>query len=484
MSVHAWQAAVSEIEAGPRGPQVAAIFDFDGTLIPGYSELAFIRQRLRDGELGAAELLRAAQMAVELATGRVDKRDLIAIGLREWKGRKVAAMEQLGQRIFAAAIEPEIFPEMRAIIDAHRRMGHTLLIASSATHFQVGPVADHLGIDHVLCTRLSERRGVLTGRVDGPILFGRGKAGAVRDFAAKRDIDLSQSWFYADGDEDEALMHIVGNPRPTQPQPQLARVAARRGWPARRFTSRGRPEAALVLRNLAATASAVPVLAGAAALRLLTGRKRDAANLLTGTLTDIALALGGVELEVSGEEHLWESRPAVFIWNHRNIFDAQIVGNLVRRDFGAVAKKELARVPLFAAASRFMHIAFVDRGDSRAAVEALGPATELLRQGVSMVVAPEGTRAGGRTVGPFKKGAFRMAMEAGVPIVPIVIRNADDVGSRHSGVMRPAVVDVAVLPPVSVADWTLDDLEQHIAGVRQLFVDALAHWPGRPRGRR
>jgi HAD superfamily hydrolase (TIGR01490 family) len=249
MSAHAWQAAVSEIEAGERGPQVAAIFDFDGTLIPGYSELAFVRQRLREGELGIAEIVRAAQMVLDLATGRADKRQLIEIGLREWKGRKAVAMERLGQQVFSSAIEPEIFPEMRAIIDAHRRMGHTLVVASSATHFQAGPAAAHLGIEHVLCTRLSQRRGVLTGRVDGDILFGRGKAEAVRDFAAGRGIDLARSWFYADGDEDEALMHLVGHPRPTQPQPQLARVAARRGWPVRRFTSRGRPDTALVLKN-------------------------------------------------------------------------------------------------------------------------------------------------------------------------------------------------------------------------------------------
>ncbi len=477
MSSRAIEQAIREIEAAPRGPGLAAIFDFDGTLIPGYSELAWIRQRLRDGELGFAELARTVELAAGLALGTLARHDLILQGLRGWKGRRVAAMDRLADRIFAQAIEPEIFPEMRAIVEAHRRMGHTLVLATSATRFQAGPAARHLGIDEVLTTRLTERRGVLTGRVEGEVLFGPAKAEAVRALAARRRFDLSLSWFYADGDEDEALMHLVGRPRPTQPQPQLARVAARRGWPVRRFTSRGRPDVSLVARNLAATASAIPVFAGAAALKLLTGRKRAAANLVTGALTDISLALGGVQLDVSGEQHLWEARPAVFIWNHRNIFDAQIVGSLVRRDFGAVAKKELAGVPLFAAASRFMHIAFVDRRDTQAAVEALQPATALLREGISMLVAPEGTRAGGRTVGPFKKGAFRMAMEAGVPVVPIVIRNADDVGSRDSGFMRPARVDVAVLPPVHVGDWTLDDLDARIAGVRQRFVDTLASWP-------
>ena len=185
---------------------------------------------------------------------------------------------------------------------------------------------------------------------------------------------------------------------------------------------------------------------------------------------------------MTGEEHLWSRRPAVFIWNHRNIFDAQIVGNLVRRDFGAVAKKELEKVPIFALGSRFMHIAFVDRSNSKAAVEALKPATELLRQGISMLVAPEGTRAAGRTVGPFKKGAFRMAMEAEVPIVPIIVRNVDEIGARNSRFMRPGRVDVLVLPPIDVADWKLGELAQRIESVRQLYVDALRNWPETPSG--
>ena len=72
-----------------------------------------------------------------------------------------------------------------------------------------------------------------------------------------------------------------------------------------------------------------------------------------------------------------------------------------------------------------------------------------------------------------------MAMETGVPIVPIIIRNADDVGSRNSSWMRPAVVDVVVLPPIAVTDWTLEDLDERIESVRQLFVAALQDWPGR-----
>ena len=96
-----------------------------------------------------------------------------------------------------------------------------------------------------------------------------------------------------------------------------------------------------------------------------------------------------------------------------------------------------------------------------------------------MLVAPEGTRSTSGQLGTFKKGPFRMAMDAGVPIVPIVIRNADRVAGRGAGIIRRGTVDVAVLPPVSVADWTSDDIEDRIAGVRQRFAETIADWPSR-----
>lgn len=461
----------------PAATRTAAIFDFDGTIIAGYSILAFLKERVRRRELGAADVARTAVSLAQSALGQIDSRELIARGIHEWRGRRLAELEALGERLFATELRDLVFPEIRTLVAEHRRRGHVVAIATSAAPFQVLPVARELGIGHVLCTQLEVRKGVLTGKSRGPVLWGQAKADAVREFARRERIDLRRSHFYADGDEDEALMRLVGHPHPTNPRPGLERVATEQGWPIQRFASRGRPDPDAYVRSALATASAVPVILGALAMRALTGDKREAANFLVGTLTGISLGLGKVKLEVTGEEHLWSARPAVFIWNHRSIFDAQIVGRLVQRDFGAVAKKELERVPLFAAASRFMHIAFVDRTDSQAAVAALEPATRLLGQGISMLVAPEGTRVSGTGIGEFKKGAFRMAMTAGVPIVPIVIRNVDDIGNRTSGTMRPGTVDVAVLPPVRVDDWTLRDLDRRIAGVRQQFADTLAHWP-------
>jgi putative phosphoserine phosphatase/1-acylglycerol-3-phosphate O-acyltransferase len=102
---------------------------------------------------------------------------------------------------------------------------------------------------------------------------------------------------------------------------------------------------------------------------------------------------------------------------------------------------------------------------------------DLARKGLSIVIAPEGTRLDTTTVGPFKKGPFRIAMSAGIPIVPVVIRNAEAIGARDSSTMNPGTVDVVVFPPISVEDWTVENLGEHIAGIRQLYLDTLANWP-------
>ena len=125
-----------------------------------------------------------------------------------------------------------------------------------------------------------------------------------------------------------------------------------------------------------------------------------------------------------------------------------------------------------------MEIAFVDRGDTTASVEALKSIEQLATKGLSVLVSPEGTRLDTTGVGPFKKGAFRIAMAAGIPVVPIVIRNAELIGGGKATSMNPGTVDIAVLPPIPVDDWTVEELPERIEGVRRQFLDTLADWPG------
>ncbi len=471
--------SAAEVEASRKGPRVGAFFDLDGTLVAGFTALVHTQDRLRRGEVLPVDFLRMMLLAAEYRLGRREFDGLIEAAARTARGRPAEDVEEMGERIFRQSIADLIYPEMRDLVRAHQRRGHTVVLSSSALSMQAEPVARYLGIDHVLCNRfVVDEAGLLTGEIERPTIWGRTKASSVQAFAAEHQIDLRWSYFYADGDEDLGLMYLVGNPRPTNPGPQLSRVAARRGWPVLRFSSRSPDSPLSGLRTLAGFGSFGPVAAGALGIGALTRSKRAGVNFLTRYWPETVLALNGVKLNVTGAENVNAQRPAVFLFNHRNNFDVFMVAALVRDNWTGVAKVELERNPLVGPLGKLMDAAFIDRADSTAAVAALQGVEEAARKGLSILVAPEGTRTDAETVGPFKKGAFRIAMATGLPIVPIVIRNSDSVAGRGSYRLSPGTVDIAVLAPIDVRGWTVDDLPERIEQVRKLYVETLTDWPG------
>jgi putative phosphoserine phosphatase / 1-acylglycerol-3-phosphate O-acyltransferase len=470
--------SVAEIMASPPGPKIGAFFDLDGTLVAGFTAVILTQERLRQRDMGVGELISMVTAGLNHQLGRIEFEDLISKASSALRGRALSDLEEIGERLFAQKIESRIYPEMRELVRAHLARGHTVVLSSSALTIQVGPVARFLGILNTLTNKFETNEdGVLTGGVLKPILWGPGKAAAVQKFAAENGIDLKDSYFYADGDEDVALMYLVGNPRPTNPEGKMAAVARRRGWPILRFTSRSGGGIGAQLRTLVGVGSMFPVAAGAVGIGLLTRSRRRGVNFFTSTWSQLLLAASGVHLNVIGAENLTAERPAVFIFNHRNQADPVITGALIRDNWVGVGKKELAGDPIMGTLGKLLDTVFIDRDDSTAAVESLHQVEDRARQGLSIMIAPEGTRVDTTSVGPFKKGPFRIAMTAGIPIVPIVIRNAEIIAARNSTTMNPGTVDVAVFPPISVSDWTLDTLPDRIAEVRQLYVDTLADWP-------
>jgi putative phosphoserine phosphatase / 1-acylglycerol-3-phosphate O-acyltransferase len=470
--------SVAEILASPRGPKIGAFFDLDGTLVAGFTAVILTQERLRRRDMGVGELLSMVQAGLNHTLGRIEFEDLIGKASSALAGRLIDDLEEIGERLFAQRIESRIYPEMRELVRAHVARGHTVVLSSSALTIQVDPVARFLGIANTLTNKFETNEdGLLTGGVLKPILWGPGKAAAVQKFAAEHDIDLKDSYFYADGDEDVALMYLVGNPRPTNPEGKMAAVAKRRGWPILRFESRGGVGMRRQLRTLAGFSTMFPVAAGALGIGVLTGSRRRGVNFFTSNFSQLLLAISGVHLNVIGRENLTAQRPAVFIFNHRNQVDPVISGALVRDNWVGVGKKELQSDPIMGTLGKLLDTAFIDRDDAAAAVETLHTVEERAKNGLSIVIAPEGTRLDTTEVGPFKKGPFRIAMAVGIPIVPIVIRNAEIVASRNSTTINPGTVDVAVFPPIPVDDWTLDTLPEHIAEVRQLYLDTLVDWP-------
>ena len=476
---------VAEIESGPEGAKVGAFFDLDGTLIAGYSAQVFYQDFLRRLQMSPVDIGKSLVAGIEMGLRGSDVTRLVEIAADAWKGRSEDEMLELGERLFVQRIAGMIYPDARALVQAHQRMGHTVTLASSATRYQVAPLATDLGIDDVLCTAIEVVRGTFTGRLAGRVLWGPEKARAVREFAREHHIDLSRSYGYGNGDEDIPFLEAVGLPRPLNPQSKLAEIARERDWPIYRLGGRGRPGVREVARTGAALTGLGTAVALGAGIGILNRSRREAANFAASVGSVAALSLAGVRLRVVGEEHLWSQRPAVFIFNHQSSIDMPVLGSLLRRDFTGVAKKEVARDPRFALIGYLADVAYVDRRNTAQAKAALAPAVEKLHQGISIAIAPEGTRSATPRLGRFKKGAFHLAIQAGVPLVPIVIRNAGDVMWRNSTLIRSGTIDVTVLEPIPTDGWTADELDKRVAEVRQLFLDTLDQWPdGKPPRRR
>jgi putative phosphoserine phosphatase / 1-acylglycerol-3-phosphate O-acyltransferase len=469
---------VEEIERSLDGPTVGAFFDFDGTLIYGFSVLALQAARLRRRDVSPQELAHALATGIGLVLGQADYDAVVSILGRAWRGRSIDDIDELGRRLFKEKLAGRVYPEARALVAAHQRKGHTVVLASSALSFQVEAMAADLDIEHVLCTRFEVVDGKLTGDLAGPHLWGAGKRRAVEQLALARGVDLGASFAYADGSEDVELLGLAGNPRPTNPTRGLERLARARGWPIHRFHGRRGATPDLALRHVAAVGGFLTATAAGIGLGLLNRSKADAVNTMISVGGDIALGIAGIHLHVLGEEHVWSHRPAVFLFNHQSSIDPVLLMALLRRDVTAVAKKELASNPLVRLVGSLADAVFIDRHDREGAVAALRPLVEdALLRGKSLAVAPEGTRSGTGRLGPFKKGAFRLAMAGGVPVVPIVFRNSSDVWPLGAQLMRPGTVDVVVHAPIPTEDWADATLDAHIADVRGLYLDTLARWP-------
>jgi putative phosphoserine phosphatase/1-acylglycerol-3-phosphate O-acyltransferase len=282
------------------------------------------------------------------------------------------------------------------------------------------------------------------------------------------------------------LLERVGNPVALNPSEKLRSVARDNAWPTASFGSRGRPTVGQFIRSIAATVSLVPTFAAGLPIYALTGSRRDALNFSLSLFADAASALINLDLRVRGEDNLWKARPAVFIFNHQSKADVVICAKLLRRDLAGVGKQEIKRMPVIGKVLELGGVVMIDRKNAASAIEAMAPLVDAMRQeGKSVVLAPEGTRTISPKLGPFKKGAFHLAMQAGVPIVPIVIHNAGDVAPKGDFVFRPATVDVEVLPPVDTAHWQAETIDEHVREVRNLFLRTLGQpeepAPSRPR---
>jgi len=463
----------SVIMEGEEGAHIGAFFDLDRTLIKDFSAKQFFQTRALSGSMTSREIVAQLAGVFLYATGDKNFAALAAMGAKGVKGVPEQVFLDVGEEVYNKHLADAIYPESRALVAAHLAKGHTVAVISAATPYQVTPVARDVGIEHVMCTRMEVKNGKFTGEIIEPACWGAGKAHAAQELTKQFNLDLSKSYFYTDSAEDMPLMEIVGNPRPINPDAKLSNLAFQNDWPIYRFDDEEPSRITSLVRTALAAGSLVPgtmmgVLAGVNTMSWSNG-----INTMIGTIADLVTSVAGVHLAVKGEEHLWTHRPAVFLINHQSNMDMFIASKLIRKDLTGIAKKELQNYPFIGQLMQAAGVIFIDRKNREKAIEAMQPAVDALKNGTSIVIFPEGTRSRSYELGAFKKGAFHLAMQAGVPIIPMVLRNAHDALPRGGALIKPSVVEVCILPPIPTANWKKKDLNSNIEAIRQLFLKEL-----------
>jgi 1-acyl-sn-glycerol-3-phosphate acyltransferase len=179
------------------------------------------------------------------------------------------------------------------------------------------------------------------------------------------------------------------------------------------------------------------------------------------------LRLSGVRVVVRGLELLDPKQTYVFVSNHRSYLDTAAMFVYTRRRIGLLAKKELLKVPVLGVGMGFVNVMAIDRTNRESAIRTTEAAARRIQSGVSFAVFVEGTRAKPGELLPFKKGAFYMARQAGVPVVPVAIKNSDFLMGKGTGEARSGTLEMVLMTPVETAGIETDeDISRLVASVR------------------
>jgi HAD superfamily hydrolase (TIGR01490 family) len=216
-------------------PCIGAFFDMDKTLISENSGSLYMKTRYQRGEISGIDVLKGLGAYLQYKLGVLDIRNWTKNMMVQFKGQIEHELEAEAAVWFDELVATTIYPEAAELVRKHEAQGHVVAIVSGATRFVVQPLAERLGIQHLLYTRLEVEAGAFTGRVIEPICFEEGKIYWLQQFIEEHGIDLAKSWFYTDSITDLPLLDLVGHPVAANPDPLLYRAAVKRRWPVRFF---------------------------------------------------------------------------------------------------------------------------------------------------------------------------------------------------------------------------------------------------------
>jgi 1-acyl-sn-glycerol-3-phosphate acyltransferase len=185
------------------------------------------------------------------------------------------------------------------------------------------------------------------------------------------------------------------------------------------------------------------------------------------------LAVSRIKVSVKGLSNIDPSSPYIYMANHQSNFDIPVLLGHLTVQFRWLAKMELFKIPIFGRAMRKAGYISIDRYDRKSAFKSLDAAAKKIKSGVSVLIFPEGTRSRDGKIRPFKKGGFVLAIDSGVPIVPVVIKGTYAIMTKGKFRVNPGHVSMIVHKPIDTAAYTRETKEGLMENVRRVICEDL-----------
>tara|TARA_B100000579_G_C22723864_1_gene800792 strand:- start:259 stop:921 length:663 start_codon:yes stop_codon:yes gene_type:complete len=200
-----------------------------------------------------------------------------------------------------------------------------------------------------------------------------------------------------------------------------------------------------------------------------------AGNLYGKIVGPLVFKAAGIEPIIENKERVTESAPALFVCNHTSTIDMWVGMWLCPFGGCGVAKKEITRVPFFGQAYQLSGHLLIDRGNRDRALNSMASAREVVKKNnMSLWMWPEGTRSRDGKLLPLKKGFVHLAIATGLPIVPIVFHDADQLWPGRTFRATPGKLQIKVLEPVDTSEWKTETAAEHAEAIWQAFQNELS----------
>lgn len=184
------------------------------------------------------------------------------------------------------------------------------------------------------------------------------------------------------------------------------------------------------------------------------------------------LFMAGAKVEVSGKENIPADRPCVFACNHQSFFDILVTLACLDKPHALLSKASIGKVPFIRLWMKELQCVFVDRDDMKAGIEAIKKMTDIVNNGYSAIIFPEGTRSKSGEIGEFKGGAFKIAQKTGAPIVPVALDGTYNLFEKNHHLIKSAKVKIHILPPIETAELSRAEFKELPEKTRAMVVEA------------